>query len=79
MKLFRKINTHFDIDVVNLKAGPDGTLPDPCWFCGGAITIPDGEPGGHVAILTIDTFSDERVHGVCHTSCVERAHRSLAF
>ena len=82
MKLFPKVKSHFDIDVnvVNLKAGDDGALPDPCWFCGGRITIPEGGPAGHVAVLTIDPFgSDEPVHGVCHTACVERAHGSLSF
>ena len=82
MKLFPKVKSHFDVDVnvVNLKAGADGALPDPCWFCGGTITIPEGGPAGHVAVLTIDPFgSDERVHGVCHTACIERAHRSLGF
>ena len=81
MKLFSKVSSHFDVDVnvVNLKAGPDRALPDPCWFCGGKITIPEGGPVGHVATLTIDTFGGERVHGVCHSACVERAHGSLSF
>ena len=81
MKLFGSslsFKTH--VDVVKLNVGEDHVAPEPCWFCGGTVTILPGTGNPGLVILTIDPFGadeGERVHTVCHADCASRAQGVL--
>ena len=78
MKLFGK-RLSGSVDVTKLKVQEDGTVEEPCWFCGGTIITQEGAEFTGVATVSIETLGDEhgRMHGVCHTACAERAHGSV--
>ena len=82
MKLFgSNVSFKTHVDVVKLEVGDGGgAAPDPCWFCGGTVTILPGSGHPGLVVLTIDPFgaeAGERVHTVCHADCAHRAQGSL--
>jgi len=71
-------STHKDVFV--LRAGRDGKINETCWFCGGEISADVRDPASGVAMLMIEGLGGggEAIHGVCHSTCAERAKGSLS-
>jgi hypothetical protein len=75
-----KFSFRTNVDVLNLHVGRDGTSDQPCWFCGGNITVPEEADNSGLALLTIEPMGEgERVHTVCHLECAQRSKGSLRF
>jgi hypothetical protein len=67
-------------DTFRLKAGSDGIVREECWFCGNEVEFRLQErAGSDAAVVIIEPLgAGEPTHGVCHSSCAERARGSLA-
>jgi hypothetical protein len=66
-------------DSYRLKAGSDGVVREDCWFCGNEVEFRPGETtGSDAAVVIVEQLGGgEPMHGVCHSSCAERAKGSL--
>ena len=61
-----------------IRAGRDGIVHEPCWFCGVELEFDARDPKGDAAAVMIEPFGPgEPLHGVCHRACAERAKHSL--
>jgi hypothetical protein len=67
-------------DRFQLKAGSDGIAREECWFCGNEVQVKLGEKtDSDASVVFIEPLGGgEPMHGVCHSSCAERAKGSLA-
>jgi hypothetical protein len=66
-------------DSYRLKADSDGVICEECWFCGNGVELRPGErTGSDAAVVMIEPMGAGEPHPrVCHSSCAERAKRSL--
>ena len=66
-------------DTYRLKADSDGVVREECWFCGNEVQFrPREAAGSDAALVVIEPLGGgEPIHGVCHSSCAERAKGSL--
>jgi hypothetical protein len=68
-----------ETDKFQFKADPDGVVRQPCWFCNAQVEFRPTELAGDAAIVMIQVLgTHERLHGIAHADCAQRAHGALA-
>jgi hypothetical protein len=72
--------TEVERDSFRLVAGRDGVVRQPCFFCNAEVEFKPADRTGDAAIVMIEVIGPhDRIHGVCHTTCAEKAKGSQAF